>query len=331
MNGAPEVSVVFPTEHDPALAAYLTDYTELDPSSGCWLWTGLVTSGGGMQVHDHVAKAYGTRSATRLAWLATQGTEPPDGARVRHHCGQPRCVHPEHLTTSDLVKAARQQAKAQAALAAQVARDAAHAKRAEEVAAKAEARASAQAARKADAVKSAEAKVAAKAEARAARDSAQAERAREAEAKAEAKAAKLREKVRQRAEKPHSTREVYRVPGEVIREVDGTCIRLRGSLKVGPRLSFDPREVYAMQNIRDCVPLGQSGRIRGHVILGISPEIMDAVRRAPRAVRHILPNGHVVFELPIGATVPLEWERANLLADGEEAMFAEGDSYELAA
>ncbi len=67
-------------------------YSIPEPNSGCWLWTGSLTSGGygccwwdGKQTNAH-----------RFSWLAYRG-EIPSGQLVLHKCDMPSCVNPDHL------------------------------------------------------------------------------------------------------------------------------------------------------------------------------------------------------------------------------------------
>ena len=59
-----------------------------EPTTGCWLWTGAIsTSGyGSLSVNGKTMRAH------RAAWLATHGPIPP-GLHVLHHCDQPACVN----------------------------------------------------------------------------------------------------------------------------------------------------------------------------------------------------------------------------------------------
>lgn len=86
--------------HDIGRAAYqnalverLDWYTEPEPMSGCWLWTGCVNHAG-----YGVMSAPGTRErlAHRVAFTVAHGPI-PDGLCVLHRCDVPSCINPAHL------------------------------------------------------------------------------------------------------------------------------------------------------------------------------------------------------------------------------------------
>lgn len=67
---------------------------EVDPISGCWLWTASTAGKGYGQI-----KVPGTRRqvyAHRLSYEIYVGPI-PDGMMVLHRCDNPPCVNPEHL------------------------------------------------------------------------------------------------------------------------------------------------------------------------------------------------------------------------------------------
>lgn len=69
-----------------------TEKYEVEPDTGCWLWTASVyTSGYGQFVDQQVH--YG---AHRASWLLHRG-DIPDGLHVLHRCDVRLCVNPEHL------------------------------------------------------------------------------------------------------------------------------------------------------------------------------------------------------------------------------------------
>ena len=75
--------------HPVSLAARF--WRKVQRTESCWNWTGALRSGvgvlnvGGLNRYAHV-----------LAWELTHSAL-PRGTRVRHLCGNRRCVRPEHL------------------------------------------------------------------------------------------------------------------------------------------------------------------------------------------------------------------------------------------
>lgn len=69
---------------------------QIDAKSGCWLWTGLLTSSGYGKIGWHII-------AHRFSYERFNGPI-PDGMFVCHSCDTPACVNPAHLwigTTDD--------------------------------------------------------------------------------------------------------------------------------------------------------------------------------------------------------------------------------------
>lgn len=89
---------LFPTEHHPALASYLTGHVEHDPATGCLSWTGYLTPEGYGRIRGAVAEEHGTENPQRLAWLTAHGAAPPKGTSLKRACGNRRCINPDHLT-----------------------------------------------------------------------------------------------------------------------------------------------------------------------------------------------------------------------------------------
>lgn len=63
-----------------------------EPNSGCWLWTGTVSSFG----HGNVRIRGKLYQPHRLAWEEANGPIPP-GLWVLHRCDVPSCCNPDHL------------------------------------------------------------------------------------------------------------------------------------------------------------------------------------------------------------------------------------------
>jgi len=63
---------------------------------GCWPWTGALNAGGRGRM------TIGGRSDYAYRWsLRLSGVDIPEGAVVRHLCGDPSCVRPDHLAVGD--------------------------------------------------------------------------------------------------------------------------------------------------------------------------------------------------------------------------------------
>lgn len=71
----------------------LMRHVYMEPMSGCWLWTGAVTSNKGYAWMSY----NGTQTnAHRVSWIEHRGPI-PDGMHVLHRCDVRCCVNPDHL------------------------------------------------------------------------------------------------------------------------------------------------------------------------------------------------------------------------------------------
>lgn len=81
--------------YDPTLQERFNQKYEIDPKTGCWLWTKTVTNGGYGIIG--VGGLRGSmRPAHRVSWCLFHG-DIPDGLHVLHRCDVPSCVNPDHL------------------------------------------------------------------------------------------------------------------------------------------------------------------------------------------------------------------------------------------
>lgn len=75
-----------------AFPARFATYIEMDPNSGCWLWSGAQhLDGYGIFNLDG-----STQGAHRIAYRFARGPI-PDKAFICHSCDTPACVNPHHL------------------------------------------------------------------------------------------------------------------------------------------------------------------------------------------------------------------------------------------
>jgi len=71
---------------------YIRERVEVDPATGCWVWSLCVNKVTGYGVTRWEGKA---RNAHRLAYKLANGD--PGPLQVNHCCGNRRCCNPDHL------------------------------------------------------------------------------------------------------------------------------------------------------------------------------------------------------------------------------------------
>lgn len=92
---------------DPAVVRRFLEKTQLDPNTGCLLWTAARTGAGygGFRLNGRLHNAH------RLSFELFTG-DVPAGLVVRHRCHRPACVHPEHVHTGTHRENSQDQAEA---------------------------------------------------------------------------------------------------------------------------------------------------------------------------------------------------------------------------
>jgi hypothetical protein len=67
---------------------------DLDPATGCWLWSGASEGRG---YGNFKAMSHVTVRAHRVAFALSRGRAPESGLVIRHKCHNPLCCNPAHL------------------------------------------------------------------------------------------------------------------------------------------------------------------------------------------------------------------------------------------
>lgn len=88
------ISVFIPAEDWTVIEAVLKSRA-LEDESGCWVWTGGLTSNGYPDV-----RSFGGTSAHRAAAAVTEGRWLVKGEHAHHKCANRACVNPEHLCSA---------------------------------------------------------------------------------------------------------------------------------------------------------------------------------------------------------------------------------------
>ena len=85
------------------LLAAFSDRYEPEPTTGCWLWTGLLDRDGygllslGASTAASEGFSYSVQRAHRVSLYIATGQHAPKGSVVLHACDTPACVNPAHL------------------------------------------------------------------------------------------------------------------------------------------------------------------------------------------------------------------------------------------
>jgi hypothetical protein len=97
-TAAPAASVAFTVPAvPPSLVWTLFARREVDPSTGCWLWTGATQRNGYGVMNSRRIFAGRAQRVHRVAAMIWLNMEPSDDRHVLHRCDIKNCFNPAHL------------------------------------------------------------------------------------------------------------------------------------------------------------------------------------------------------------------------------------------